>query len=203
MNPDKEKYSELPLKRFYRYVMQTNLHFDSNGLLQKSGVTFRGIPEDPLLTLGVDVPQAWVVMPIESIHDLDNLRLKDLDSATQSAGVHASFQLRYLLVEGHARDLRLHAPPRGLQFLLGTLDAPLADTIVMANLGYFQLKANPGVWNLRIREGRSREFYDLTDVSNGAMTRQAVDGSVEVIIDRFDGVTLFPRVSNLMYFASY
>ena len=35
------------------------------------------------------------------------------------------------------------------------------DTIVMANLGYFQLKAAPGAWMLRLREGRSSEIYTI------------------------------------------
>lgn len=35
------------------------------------------------------------------------------------------------------------------------------DTIVMANLGYFQLKANPGAMILRLREGRSSDIYNI------------------------------------------
>lgn len=40
----------------------------------------------------------------------------------------------------------------------------MVDTIVMANLGYFQLKANPGEWLLRLRQGRSAEIYDISSV---------------------------------------
>lgn len=37
------------------------------------------------------------------------------------------------------------SPPRGLQLHLGTSDNPhQVDTLVMSNLGYFQLKAAPG-----------------------------------------------------------
>lgn len=35
------------------------------------------------------------------------------------------------------------------------------DTIVMANLGYFQLKANPGAWLLKLRHGRSADIYSI------------------------------------------
>ncbi len=35
------------------------------------------------------------------------------------------------------------------------------DTIVMANLGYFQLKAHPGAWLLRLRKGRSRDIFNV------------------------------------------
>lgn len=74
----------------------------------------------------------------------------------------SEFELEYLLLEGHAWDTTLGTPPRGLQLVLGTKDNPEAkDTIVMANLGYFQLKANPGAWILRLRPGRSEEIYEI------------------------------------------
>lgn len=38
----------------------------------------------------------------------------------------------------------------------------VVDTIVMANLGYFQLNANPGAWTLKLRAGKSAEIYDVT-----------------------------------------
>lgn len=65
-------------------------------------------------------------------------------------------------MEGHCFDTT-GSPPRGLQITLGTSQQPLLmDTIVMANLGYFQLKANPGAWVLNLREGRSRDLYDIS-----------------------------------------
>lgn len=51
-------------------------------------------------------------------------------------------------------------PTPGLEFVLGnTIHLDLYDTIVMANLGYFQLKATPGAFTLRLREGRSKDIY--------------------------------------------
>ena len=50
---------------------------------------------------------------------------------------------------------------------LGTKQEPVVmDTIVMANLGYLQLKSNPGRWFLQLREGRSSEIYDITSHEN-------------------------------------
>ena len=50
----------------------------------------------------------------------------------------------------------------GLELVLGPPSQPnLYDTVVMANLGYFQLKASPGAWQLQIREGRSRDIYTI------------------------------------------
>lgn len=67
-----------------------------------------------------------------------------------------------MLLEGHCFEATTGSPPRGLQITLGTERQPVkVDTIVMANLGYFQLKANPGAWLLRLRQGRSAEIYDI------------------------------------------
>ena len=53
--------------------------------------------------------------------------------------------------------------------MLGTEAEPaLVDTIVMANLGYFQLKARPGAFALALAQGRSRELYAVNDSTPGA-----------------------------------
>ena len=70
--------------------------------------------------------------------------------------------MEHLLLEGHCFEQSTGNPPRGLQVTLGTQSQPvIVDTIVMANLGYFQLKASPGAWTLRLRQGRSADLYNL------------------------------------------
>lgn len=55
----------------------------------------------------------------------------------------SEFELEYLLLEGHCWDATAGTPPRGLQVTLGTNSDPTqVDTIVMANLGYFQVSAS-------------------------------------------------------------
>ena len=64
---------------------------------------------------------------------------------------------------GQCFDAHTDQPIPGLEYSLATPTQPdLYDTIVMANLGYFQLKAGPGVWTLSLREGRSRDMYTVT-----------------------------------------
>ncbi|ODQ63682.1 hypothetical protein NADFUDRAFT_28763 [Nadsonia fulvescens var. elongata DSM 6958] len=157
---------ELPLKRFYRGGYQTTVQFEKeSGKLARNIVTFDDIPHDSLLTLGLDVPSNWVTMPFNSINDLDNLILENVsvsDSNQGKLGVNATYILKYLLIEGQARDLTNHTPPRGLGLQLGTASVPReSDTSVMATLGYFQLKANPGVWSLSLLDGPSKNIYDL------------------------------------------
>jgi len=34
--------------------------------------------------------------------------------------------------------------------------------IIVMLQGYFQMKANPGMWDLQLRDGRSKELYDIS-----------------------------------------
>lgn len=53
--------------------------------------------------------------------------------------------------------------PRGVQLHLGTeTDSKLVDTLVMSNLGYFQLKTGPGSYNLTLAPGKSQDLYAVT-----------------------------------------
>lgn len=53
--------------------------------------------------------------------------------------------------------------------ILGTKNNPhLVDTLVMANLGYWQMKTIPGVWYLQLAPGRSSELYVMKEDSEGA-----------------------------------
>ncbi|CAG8625396.1 9104_t:CDS:10, partial [Racocetra persica] len=188
---------ELPIKRFYRYVLEPRLKFNAttNALIPPTAY-FAHLPEDPLLTLGMDVIQSWLVTPKVSIHDLDNIRLANLDSRYKIKGVDALFELKNILIEGHAFDITTNSPPSGLQLLLGTNNYPaMVDTIVMANLGYLQLKANPGVWTLRLREGKSTEIYDLLSVgSEGWFSRNVSEIGNEIVLNSFEGLIIYPRL---------
>nr|XP_060625468.1 UDP-glucose:glycoprotein glucosyltransferase 2 isoform X2 [Anolis sagrei ordinatus] len=152
------KLSEAPLKSFYRFVLEPELMAGTNNFFPlPPGANFFEMPDSPLLTLNMITPESWLVEAVNSSYDLDNIRLKDVDDV-----VSAEYELEYLLLEGHCFDVTTRQPPRGLQFTLGTRNNPVhVDTIVMANLGYFQLKANPGAWLLRLREGRSEDIYQI------------------------------------------
>ena len=67
----------------------------------------------------------------------------------------------------------------------------VGDTIVMANLGYLQLKSNPGRWFLNLREGRSADLYDIVSHEGTEQTDDS-EGSIQVLIDSFQSkVTTF------------
>ncbi|CAH8474629.1 unnamed protein product [Schistosoma turkestanicum] len=157
--------SELPVKSFYRFVWEPSLFPENESLPNPSVIVprayFTHLPGQSLLTLGMDEPHGWMVAAIKAEQDLDNLRLIDYRS-TQHL-VEAVFELEYLLLEGHCVEEASMKPPRGLQFTVGPTPTTITyDTIVMANLGYFQLKANPGAWHLNIRAGKSQRLYEIS-----------------------------------------
>ena len=192
LNP-REKMQELPIKRFYRHVLNAKPSFTSDGELQGLRAKFSGVPKEALLNLALDVPPAWLVAPKESIHDLDNIKLSALK---EDADVEALYELEYILIEGHSRDITVGAPPRGVQLLLRTPKDPhFADTIIMANLGYFQFKANPGYWNLGLQPGRSSQIFTIDSAGQEGYNAVPGDDSTDITLMSFQGKTLYPRVS--------
>ena len=151
---------------------------------QLLGAKFTGLPPDKTLTLAMEAPENWLVESSVASYDLDNLRLEDLGEKRQMS---AEFQLEALMIQGSCSDVRARGRnrhPRGLKMDLVPIrrrhlaedgsdaEALLStggpafkeDTLVMSNLGYFQLKATPGVFRMRLAPGRSRDLYKIQDV---------------------------------------
>ncbi|XP_016079633.1 PREDICTED: UDP-glucose:glycoprotein glucosyltransferase 2 [Miniopterus natalensis] len=183
----RSKLSEAPLKSFYRFVLEPELTLVSNNVIEPVA-KFLDIPESPLLTLNMITPGGWLVETVHSNCDLDNIHLKDIERT-----VIAEYELEYLLLEGHCFDTTTEQSPRGLQFTLGTKNQPVAvDTIVMANLGYFQLKANPGAWILKLRQGKSEDIYQI--IGHEGTDSQVDLGDVIVVLNSFKSKILAIQV---------
>ncbi|CAG9863529.1 unnamed protein product [Phyllotreta striolata] len=172
-----EKNSDMPVKSFYRFVLEQEIQFDEDGKQLPGPIArFNNLPTSPLLTQNYHVPENWLVEVVRSVYDLDNIRLENVES-----NVHSEYELEYLLLEGHCFEQNTGSPPRGLQITLGTDNRPvIVDTIVMANLGYFQLKANPGAWLLRLRQGRSADIYDIVSHEGSDTPENSTD--IKVLI---------------------
>ncbi|KAK4757504.1 hypothetical protein SAY87_018805 [Trapa incisa] len=156
---------DLPLKNYYRYVLPTMEDYSSTGSsINGPKAFFANMPLSKTLTMNLDVPESWLVEPVIAIHDLDNILLENLgDTRT----LQAVFELDALVLTGHCSE-KDHEPPRGLQLILGTKSKPhLVDTLVMANLGYWQMKVSPGIWYLQLASGRSSDLYNLKDEGDG------------------------------------
>ncbi|KAJ9134780.1 UDP-glucose [Pleurostoma richardsiae] len=188
LNP-KDRLDELPIKRFYRHVIAPAPTFNEAGKVEALGATFKGLPSDALLNAGMDVPPGWLVSSKESIHDLDNIKL-----STIKGNVDAVYELKNILIEGHSR-VPNEGAPRGVQLMLGTEKEPhFADTIIMANLGYFQFKANPGFYDIQLKEGRSSDIYYIESIGAKGYNSAPGDEGTEVALMDFMGTTLYPRL---------
>ncbi|XP_018026730.1 UDP-glucose:glycoprotein glucosyltransferase 1 isoform X2 [Hyalella azteca] len=188
-----EKHSEMPLKSFYRVVLEAapQFHAKTGARLPGPSAVFSWLPETPILTQNFHVPDNWLVEVVRSKYDLDNIKLELVES-----NVVSEYELENLLVEGHCFEQSTGNPPRGLQFTLGTQHDPvMVDTIVMANLGYFQLKANPGAWHLDLREGRSKDLYGIT--SHEGTDTPSGSSAVQVLVSSFRSHVVKVRVAKL------
>jgi len=143
----------------------------------------------------MDVPPSWLVRPREALYDLDNIQLGNI--SPEDVSVEAIFDLDYLVVEGHARDTATQAP-RGVQLQLMNNNIPVDDTQVVANLGYLQFKAKPGVFQLEIRPGRGRDIFQMESVGNEGWDSPPVEivGN-EITLTSFEGLTLYPRLRRI------
>jgi UDP-glucose:glycoprotein glucosyltransferase len=159
-------------------------------------ITFDDLPTQPIYTLGMDVPKAWLVRPREALHDLDNIQLSTVSAEEV---VEAIYELDYLVIEGHARDTLTQAPPRGLQLQLTTGNSTsIDDTQVVANLGYLQFRATPGVYHLEIRPGRGRELFTMASVGNEGWDSPIVElTGDEITLTDFEGLTVYPKLTRI------
>ena len=184
--------SKIPISSYYRFVSDSRVFQDvASGPI----AAFANLPTSHTLTMRMDVPEPWDIQQSKSIQDTDNLRCEiqsgcsddDHDMISRAdESVHGrrhltrvEYSLKSLLFFGQCYESD-GSPPNGLQLTLTSPSSPLntsaySDTLVMKNVGYWQLRANPGVWNLNIKENsRGAEIFDMVD---GKVSR----GSIKVI----------------------
>ena len=172
---------------------------------------FTSLPRQHTLTVRMDTPEPWNVQSSVAQQDIDNLRCTatlcgDPSSASPDSTA-VTYTLKNVLVagqcfEGGAAGSRYGGmPPNGLQLTLtqaqqhatsranstSTANAAgsYADTLVMQNLGYFQLQANPGLFVLDTAQGRATEIYQLQADQPGV---DAASGVKYIAVRSFEDV---------------
>ena len=64
---------------FYRYVLEPEVSFNTGGTLMPGPYArFNDMPLQPILTLGVDTPESWMVQALRTKYDLDNIHLQEV-----------------------------------------------------------------------------------------------------------------------------
>lgn len=148
---------------FSKAVFSATPTFSEYGRIESPAATFASLPQDALLTVAVSPPRAWFVASFATSYDLDNVVLRDLPASVSI--LHAEYVLESLLVEGSCID-ESYRPQQGLRLeMVRRHPTVQVDTLVMENLGYFQLKApTPGRWVLDIARGRGRDMYSIESI---------------------------------------
>eukprot|EP00300_Choanocystis_sp_HF-7_P014197 c18604_g1_i2.p1 GENE.c18604_g1_i2~~c18604_g1_i2.p1 ORF type:complete len:1607 (+),score=401.77 c18604_g1_i2:98-4822(+) len=172
LNPS-QNLAQPPLNAFYRHVLSGTPTFTETGLVSSDvpAALFSNLPTEYVLTAKLHTPESWFVELTDALYDLDNLQL---DAATN---VQARFQLSELVVTGHVEAGPFS--PKGLQLILGTAGRPVVtDTLVMDNLNYFQLKARPGKYLLRIAPGRASSIFEISSADSVSVVVSSFGGAV-------------------------
>jgi UDP-glucose:glycoprotein glucosyltransferase len=181
---------QIPLKRFYKASLPDVPTFNELGEVALDTVKFEDLPQATLLWLGLKTPEAWIATPSASDYDLDNIILNRVSENS----LEATYKLEFLLLEGYARDTTSGGVPHGVALDFRSLSSTpyTTDTIIMENLGYFQIKASPGLFKLSIESGRQRDVYALE--STGQLGLNGLDSEFVYISD-MRGATVAPQFS--------
>ena len=64
---------------YYRFVLEPEIKFTEFGVAVKGPLAaFDHLPLKPLLTLGMDPPESWLVESVEALYDLDNICMEEV-----------------------------------------------------------------------------------------------------------------------------
>jgi len=64
---------------YYRFVLEPELEFtEDSGAVSGPFAQFDGLPLKPLLTLGMDPPESWLVESVHAVYDLDNICMNEV-----------------------------------------------------------------------------------------------------------------------------
>ena len=77
LNPYRS-HEEMPLKNYYRYAVPAAGKDEL-----RPEVQFLRAPTNKVLTMAMEVPDAWLVEAVEAVHDLDNINLAAIGDARE------------------------------------------------------------------------------------------------------------------------
>eukprot|EP00817_Percolomonadidae_sp_ATCC50343_P006663 CAMPEP_0117423258 /NCGR_PEP_ID=MMETSP0758-20121206/3925_1 /TAXON_ID=63605 /ORGANISM="Percolomonas cosmopolitus, Strain AE-1 (ATCC 50343)" /LENGTH=1370 /DNA_ID=CAMNT_0005206353 /DNA_START=179 /DNA_END=4288 /DNA_ORIENTATION=+ len=194
LNPERE-YKNIPLKSYYRTVFQPFMSSNSPAAL------FKDLPSTHILTTNMKVPETWLIESTYAEPDTDNLNIGS------ASDLSIRYQLENIVITGSCYETPSQATQRGLQFHLGnSMDNHLQDTLVMSNYGYYQLKANPGMFELTLAPGRSTDVFSIDSYASTSFYAQQAtqffSGPVYIPIRHFDGPFIHVKVKKNAGFES-
>lgn len=150
-------YSELPLRRFYRWVLDW-----------REEATWHGLPRHYVYTMTQEAPFKWNMVAYYAESDLDNLRVLD-----EFSYILVQYVVDGVIVEGD-RDCMMSClgscldsknnPESGVMLEMREFGKQpvVSDTVVMKNRGYWQLRGKMGILDISVSEDSpEKKLIDL------------------------------------------
>ncbi|PKU28521.1 udp-glucose:glycoprotein glucosyltransferase hypothetical protein [Limosa lapponica baueri] len=83
------KLSDMPLKSFYRYVLEPEISFTADNNFAPGPIAkFLDMPQSPLFTLNLNTPESWMVESVRTPYDLDNIYLEEVGEISMFLLLH-------------------------------------------------------------------------------------------------------------------
>lgn len=164
--------AKFPMYRYYKYLIKHD--FEENLIIDFN--------QTWTYSVNLDVHQAWLVRPLKTHLDLDNLLINSHENV--------KFLLQNLIIQGQCAQYYRGfdvEPPNGLQLTLSQQKTILSDTIVMKNFGYFQFHTDPGTFHIGLAQGRSQDLFEILE--GGEISVKDIDGtSVNILTEKKKGL---------------
>lgn len=134
-----------------------NLRAYHRFLLYDDHIQFDRFESQTVYSLMPHPPYNWMVEPLSAPFDLDNFRPREVEPGTTVS----KYRLTSILLEGSALDEQ-YIPVHGLRITLDMQEKGFHDSLSIKTMGYFQLKTQPGIWEISLGEGPSRAVYNIS-----------------------------------------
>lgn len=173
--------NEIPTRTYYRFLA------DKHDPSLSPTATFTNLPTKHVLTMRMDVPEQWDVQQVLAEQDTDNLRC-DASEGDCNEPIHLEYGLKGLLLFGQCLDISSGNPtqPNGLQLSLSKhgMEDIVSDTVVMKTMGYWQLEADVGLWDVKIAYiSRGAKIFSMIGSTEGSVDMKMVESRKFVVKD--------------------
>jgi UDP-glucose:glycoprotein glucosyltransferase len=182
---------EMQIGRFYKGVFPST-RFNENGRwISSISAKFDNLPVHDEFSTTIDVPNNWITsQKLSSVAvDLENFKLDNYENKS----IEARYDLKYLLIEGYAKDVKLGIAPAGVSVSLINGEYNMESSI-MSTLGYLQLHTTPGISKITLN-GNGKKHYSLLSASSNKFVANTKDlETVDIPVFDLRPKKVYPRL---------
>ena len=87
--------------------MQFYVFSETGTLTLGPGVKFNQLPEQPIFTMHYHIPDNWLIEPVKSIYDLDNIKLSNVEGSLGKKNIEKIDCKKFLFLSLFSSALRI------------------------------------------------------------------------------------------------